>query len=97
MVSSLSPRRHIVATTHSVMPNAVITRSKSSSLCSRSTSATGTFAAPVFAKRRDEVSVVAKLGDSSSPRKIAGAPGTMVIRSDSIRASAASASKTCIG
>ncbi len=36
-------------------------------------------------------------GDSSRPRKIAGAPGTIVMRSDSIRPSAASASKVAIG
>jgi hypothetical protein len=47
-----SPGRHIVATTASVSPYAVSTVSKLSSRRIRSTSATGTSAAPVTASRR---------------------------------------------
>ena len=95
--SSGSPGRHIVATTHSVMPNAGMTSSKESSLSIRSISRGGMLAAPMLASRRDEVSVVGNDGDSSREWKTVGAPGTIVSRSDSIRASAASASKAAIG
>ena len=97
ITSSGSPGRHIVATTHSVMPKAVITSSNESSLSIRSTRRGGMLAEPVLARRSDEVSVVAKAGDSSSEWKIVGAPGTIVSRSRSIFARASSASKAAIG
>ncbi len=97
MTSSGSPGRHIVATTHSVMPKAGITSSKESSLSIRSMRRGGMLAEPMLARRSDEVSVVAKAGDSSMEWKMVGAPGTIVSRSASIIASAASASKAAIG
>jgi hypothetical protein len=49
-----SPGRHIVATTASVSPYAVSTDSKPSSRRIRSTSAAGTSAAPVTARRSED-------------------------------------------
>ena len=62
MVLSSSPGRHIVATTASVSPYAVSTVSKLSSARIRSTSATGTTAAPVTASRRLDRSIPARAG-----------------------------------
>ena len=61
-VSGSSPGRHIVATTASVSPYAVSTVSKLSSRRIRSTSATGTTAAPVTASRRLDRSIDARPG-----------------------------------
>ena len=61
-VCGSSPGRHIVATTASVSPYAVSTVSKLSSRRIRSTSATGTSAAPVTASRRLDRSRAARSG-----------------------------------
>ena len=87
----------MVATTASVSPYAVSTVPKLSSARIRSTSATGTMAAPVTASRRLDRSRLARSGWSRIVWYSVGAPGSTVICSASISRIASPASNTGCG